>query len=300
MQDSALAVADRPDSYLGWSRRGKAGVPRYVAGTVIAALLLLVGPLLALPLVVLFDDYDTSTLGQTVVQLAGFVPLLVGTLLMVRWLHGRPGWSVGSRSGRPDLRHMGLGFIGGLLPTTAVVLVAGACGLVSVHWVGTDWLRWCGFALVVTPLVLVQTSAEEVLFRGYLTQFTHRLVTRAYLPVLVPSVVFAALHIGNVAQFGGGAAAMLPYLISALLYGWAAYRSGSLWIAIGLHWQNNISSVLLIGTPQDVLATVAPFELPMPPLTTVTLLTLTTALATLAVVEWTLRRPSRRAPDDPQ
>jgi hypothetical protein len=51
---------------------------------------------------------------------------------------------------------------------------------------------------------------------------------------------------------------LVPYLTMGLAFGWAAWRSGSLWLPLGMHWANNLSSVILLGLVGDVLPTVAP------------------------------------------
>jgi len=51
---------------------------------------------------------------------------------------------------------------------------------------------------------------------------------------------------------------MVRYLVSALLDAWFAYRTGSLWMSIDLHWANNLGSSVLIGTDVDVIPSMAP------------------------------------------
>lgn len=61
--------------------------------------------------------------------------------------------------------------------------------------------------------------------------------------VTIPAMMFALPHLGNLSSYPGSVPLKLaPYLTLGLLYGWAAYRSGSLWLSLGLHWSNNLAA----------------------------------------------------------
>jgi uncharacterized protein len=114
--------------------------------------------------------------------------------------------------------------------------------------------------------IFLQAGAEELLFRGNFTQFARRFTSHEFLFLGIPALLFAAPHIANIAALGGGPLAMAPYLVSGLLYGWAAYRSGSLWMSVALHLVNNYTSLVLIGTKGDSLPSVAPLLIEAPTL----------------------------------
>jgi len=103
----------------------------------------------------------------------------------------------------------------------------------------------------------IQTGAEEFMFRGYLPQAVYRFTTWPWLIYGIPSYLFAQLHMGNVGALGGGWLAYMPYFSIALLWGWLAWRTGSLWLGWGMHYANNVFLVLLIGSHDDVLQPVS-------------------------------------------
>ncbi len=158
-------------------------------------------------------------------------------------------------------------------------------GLYELDYVGIDWSRWLLVAAVTAPLILIQDSAEEMLFRGYLTQLVRSLTDRPVLFVSIPAMLFSIPHISNIHEFGGSITALLPYFLSGLLYGWAAWRSGSLLLGAGLHWANNLGGELLFGVEGDVIETVAPWVSDVPSLAVVTALTALNAVLTVAVLE---------------
>ncbi|WP_170423451.1 CPBP family intramembrane glutamic endopeptidase [Ruegeria arenilitoris] len=122
----------------------------------------------------------------------------------------------------------------------------------------STWLLLLPVSLVA---VLIQVSAEEVLFRGYMQQ---TLAARFRSPVIwlgIPSVLFAA---GHYAPGAAGDNALLVAIWSGLFGLLAAdltARSGTLGPAIALHLFNNMVALLFISLP-DSLSGLALFLLP--------------------------------------
>jgi membrane protease YdiL (CAAX protease family) len=141
--------------------------------------------------------------------------------------------------------------------------------------------------------IFVQASAEELLFRGYFTQFVRRFTSSRILFLGIPTLLFAAPHIANVASLGGGPFAMLPYLIAGLLYGWAAYRSGSLWMSVALHLVNNYTGLVVVGTRGDALPSAAPLLIESPSLAVGSAGVLFQAVLIALVLNYLMRRAGR-------
>lgn len=114
---------------------------------------------------------------------------------------------------------------------------------------GLPWLRWLALLPLALPLVMVQITSEELLFRGYLqsqlaARFAHPVVW-----ITLPALGFALLHY-DPATAGENAPV---YVLSAFVFGIAAAdltaRSGTLGPAFALHFAINVSA-LLITAPQ--------------------------------------------------
>ncbi|WP_170559598.1 CPBP family intramembrane glutamic endopeptidase [Ruegeria atlantica] len=122
----------------------------------------------------------------------------------------------------------------------------------------STWLLFLPLSLFA---VLIQTSAEEVLFRGYIQQ---SLAARFRSPIVwlgIPSVLFA---IGHYAPGAAGDNALLVAVWSAMFGLIAAdltARSGTLGPAIALHLFNNMVALLFISLP-DGLSGLALYLLP--------------------------------------
>lgn len=113
------------------------------------------------------------------------------------------------------------------------------------------WADWAGYLPFALPLLLVQVTAEETVFRGYLQQqlavrFRSRLAWMA-----MPAALFAALH-------WNPAAGQLVWLVlaAAFVFGLIAAdlvaRTGTLGAAIGLHLANNAFGLLVLGTEGSI------------------------------------------------
>ncbi len=113
-----------------------------------------------------------------------------------------------------------------------------------------------GLWLVLLPLsllvVLVQTSAEEILFRGYIQQ---GLAARFSSPLIwmgLPAVLFA---VGHYLPDQAGDNALLIGLWAGcfgLLTADLTARSGTLGPAIALHMFNNLTALLFIAFPESL------------------------------------------------
>jgi hypothetical protein len=283
-------------SYLEWSDRGRASIPRYLIGLLlIVVAFTMLGAIGAFPVTLIDPNYTDSLLESNLVLLLTFLVPFVAIPFITQLLHRRPYWSVGLARLRLEAWNLWCGFLVSILIGLVAYLILWALGTLDFQWVGFDWSQWLPLAVIGAVGIFIQAGTEEMLFRGYLTQFVRRMVKHPAVFLTIPALLFAAPHISNVAALGGGPLVMLPYFASGLLYGWAAWRTGSLWMALGLHWSNNLAGLLLVGVQGDVLKSVAPLQTSPPDLTTTTLIVVAQAVAAVAVLAPLIRRREARA-----
>ncbi len=112
-----------------------------------------------------------------------------------------------------------------------------------------DWMKWMPLAL---PLLFVQISAEELIFRGYLQQELGARYSSPLIWILVPSLVFGALH-WDTETFGDNA---ILIVIGTTLFGIFAAdvtaRTGNIGAAIGLHFTNNFFALFITSMQGDM------------------------------------------------
>lgn len=107
----------------------------------------------------------------------------------------------------------------------------------------TRWLAWLPLAL---PLLFLQISAEELVFRGYLQQQLAARFSARWIWFTLPAGVFGLLH------WDPEAGRNLPLLLlAAFAFGLVAAdlteRTGSLGAAMGFHFANNFLALLVVG-----------------------------------------------------
>lgn len=182
-----------------------------------------------------------SPLG-TLIILASFVGMGIGPLLAARVVHRRPLWSLFGPWARLR-RHF-------LVAAGLCALIYGASALVPVtvlpephHPLGL-WLSLLPLALLG---VLIQTGAEEVLFRGYIqTQLAARFASPMVWMVL-PSALFAVLHYQPDVYGAHALAVVGTVFLFALLAADLTARTGSIGAAWGFHFANNCAAILIVA-----------------------------------------------------
>lgn len=189
--------------------------------------------------------------GGMFVLLAGYAVLLVGSVVLARRLHNR---SLREITGPANV--MRRQFFATLKWVALLSFVT-----MLLPWDSTDsalsenlnlgmWLFWMPFALLG---LMIQITAEEVFFRGYL-QSQLIASTKSYtLGVLAASVLFGLGHLSGAAE---GTAAIFP-VVWAMLFGLLAgdltARSGTIGPACALHLMNN-ATAMLIAPQQDIMS----------------------------------------------
>lgn len=120
------------------------------------------------------------------------------------------------------------------------------------------WLALLPLSLLV---VLVQASAEEILFRGYVQQALAARFSSPLVWMVLPSVLFALGHYLP-AQAGENA---LPIAVWAGLFGILmadlTARAGTLGPAIAVHLVNNVTALVFVSLP-DTLSGLALYVVP--------------------------------------
>lgn len=124
--------------------------------------------------------------------------------------------------------------------------------------------RWMALLPFSVLAVLVQVSAEEVLFRGYLQQ---QLAARFRSPLIwmgLPTLLFAAGHYQP--ELMGSNAVLLAVWagVFGLLMADLTARAGSLGPAIAVHLANNLVAIVLVSVPDQLSGLalfLAPFEI---------------------------------------
>lgn len=158
---------------------------------------------------------------------------------------------------------------------------------------GLTPLRWLALLPLTLPAILIQTTSEELLFRGYLQSQLAARLPQAWVWLTVPSVLFALGHYAP-GTYGSAATSVA---IWAFLFGLAAAdltaRSGTLGPAIALHFVNNIVALALIA-PQGDMSGLALMVWPFGPSDTEALLRMLPMDLVTLLISWLAARLALR------
>ena len=189
---------------------------------------------------------DTTRWAGTAMFFLTFVGLHLGLAIALPLVHRRGYTSLFGPDQRLNVAHLGYGalvilamsaVLYGLLAVEHLVLPEGVPPEIERLRPTSDWLIGLVPALA---LILIQVSAEEVAFRGYLLQQLRARFRSPLIWAVLPAVVFGVLHFDPVTYGLVNAGA---YVVNAATMGTLAafvtVRTGNLGAAIGLHFANN-------------------------------------------------------------
>ena len=200
---------------------------------------------------------EADTPRAMLILLATFAGMALGPMAAARLLHHRPGGTLFGRAPVVLRDFVTAAAVAGAVLACAVLAWLILNDPVAALPVGT----WAALLPLSLLAVLVQTGAEEVLFRGYIQQ---QLAARFRSPVIwavLPAAVFGLLHYdpasaGDNAWLMVGAAGLFGLLAADL-----TARTGSLGAAWGFHFANNTVALVLIAT-EGTLTGLALFRTP--------------------------------------
>jgi membrane protease YdiL (CAAX protease family) len=203
--------------------------------------------------------FDPSLLGYIPYYLVinvGFLFFLFGIWLAVRLIHGRSMRSLVTARSSVSWRRVGFGFIVWALLLGIGTLVEYLISPESftVTFDASIFIPFAFLAIIITPL---QTTAEELFFRGYLVQ-AGSLISRNWIFLSIWSgVLFALPHISNPEVAANMVLVMLTFFVLGAFLAWISLKDGTIELAIGVHAANNLMAGLLVTFPESVLPTPA-------------------------------------------
>ena len=246
-------LTPQAERYLDLARQGRNEWWRYLLGAItIAFFWMILGyvPLLLL----LFVDVDQRLVEYLAVNFS-IVMMLAGLALAVKVIHRRPLASLITPEARMDWRRIGQAAL-------AWCVIAAVISLIE-HVLYPDryylsfnpgqFLVYLALVLVLTP---IQTTTEELVFRGYAMQGLGLLTRRPALVAVASSVIFTIPHLLNPEVHEHGVLIMAAnYFAIGMLLATVTLRDGRLELAIGVHAVNNVFLALVANYEGSALTT---------------------------------------------
>ncbi len=184
----------------------------------------------------------------------GHLAMLLGLFLAVRFLHKRPFRSLITTDIRINWRMVGLGF-GLYFALLIVFTLFDYVRSPETYELTRNPKRVLMLAPIVLILTPIQTTTEELVFRGYLLQGAGLLFRRFGFPALISAAIFTVPHLANPELAHGFWLVILYYFGIGLLFALITLKSNSLELAIGAHASVNLFSALIVNYSDSALNT---------------------------------------------
>ncbi|MEH6996394.1 type II CAAX endopeptidase family protein, partial [Neobacillus drentensis] len=169
-----------------------------------------------------------------------FLFWLLGLFVTIRFIHKRKFTSLITPNRKIDWTRIGFGFITyfvilGLTSIIDSLLNPGDYLLNDVRV--SDFLLLFVLVLVFTPL---QTTCEELFFRGYLLQLFGKWIHIPFLLSLIVGSIFGALHFTNPEMGYSPILVGANYLVTGFIWCYITAKTNSAELSIGAHAANNM------------------------------------------------------------
>jgi len=191
-------------------------------------------------------------------NLMPFAVLLVLLIVFVKFVHLRSFTSVVTSRKKVDWNRFFYGFVTWFLMTVFFLFIGYLLAPEEFVW---NFKPVPFFLLLTICIILIpiQTSLEELLFRGYLMQGIGILTKTRWVPLIVTSTLFGLMHILNpeVSKLGYGI--MGFYIGTGFLFGIITLLDEGAELALGIHAANNIAAAVLVASNWAVFQTDALF-----------------------------------------
>jgi membrane protease YdiL (CAAX protease family) len=263
----------QPLSYLDCAKQGNSSAWRYIFGTLsILFIWLIIGGFATAVLMIIFAVFqglDLADITQLIFDpgLLGYIPYYLvlnvgfiffyfGIWFTVRLIHRRSLRSVVTAKPSVSWRRIGVGFViwTGLLLVGTLLEYLVWPATFTITFEARVFIPFAILAILITP---IQTTAEELFFRGYLVQ-AGSLINRNWVFLSIWSgILFALPHFSNPEVAANTIVVLLTFFVLGAFLAWISLKDGRLELAIGVHAANNIMAGLVVTFPESVLPTPA-------------------------------------------
>ena len=257
-------------TYLDAALEGKNNWWRFlIAYPVIIITWFIVGaiPIFAVTAIVMLDDNPLTNIIASgfvgidpllnyAVTMISFIPLLLATLLVVRFLHQRPARTLVTPNGNVDWQRLFVGF-GIWFVLAAVMAVIESLLYPGRYTLTLDAAQLIPFAIFSILIVPVQTSSEEIFFRGYLVQNLGLKIRNPLALSLLSGILFTLPHLANPEIAENVWLVPLFYFSFGAFAAFITLRDNGLELALGMHAGNNLFASLFANYTNSALQTPA-------------------------------------------
>ncbi len=236
----------------------------YLLGSFILILFSFIGQLPMIPFLpseLPSPDADPMDIFKTIpsnlrlfLLLLSFAFVVPGIWLVVKKLHDLPIMSVLSSRKKIDLERVLYAFM--LWGTIVSAFVFLEYSLNSDNYVFNFKVKeFLILAVIAILFIPIQTSVEEIVFRGYLMQGFGYWLNSRFMALFLTSTVFGSLHLANPEITALGYEFVILYITVGFVLGIMTLMDDGLELALGFHAANNLIAALLVTADWTVFQT---------------------------------------------
>lgn len=264
-------------SYLEMASKGQNSVAKYfLAVLIILIMWQFVGAIPYLEFVVytLIDNNPVTDINQTTSRLVGVDPLLdyiflnltfiyflIGIYMAMKLVHKRSLKTLITPFEKISWKKIIIGFVvyGILVILGSVADYIAAPETYKISFDASKFFVGLPIILILTPL---QTTAEELFFRGYIIQNFGRKIKNTFILSAISGFIFMVPHLANPEVFKSTSmgifeslSGIIYYFIVGFIFSIVTIKTNSLEVAIGAHTVNNLIGALAVGFTDSVFQT---------------------------------------------
>lgn len=191
--------------------------------------------------------------------LISFVFIMLGVVLVVRYLHGQTMLSITTSRDKIDWKRVGFSFFIWSVFTIVSTLLFYFSNP-NDFIVNFKPIPFAILVIIGVLLIPIQTSSEEYIFRGYLMQGFANLAKNKWFPLLMTSVIFGGMHIFNPEVSKIGHIVLVYYIGTGFFLGIITLMDEGMELALGFHAANNLVGALLVTSDWSAFQTNSIFK----------------------------------------
>jgi len=193
--------------------------------------------------------------------LISFIPLLLAPILLHRFLLRGKVKELFTRSGRSfagEVRIGALVMLGLILASSIPDFIFNNS---DYKW-SFDLEKFLPYLVIALLLIPMQTTAEEVFYRGWIQQRLEKGARSIWLVSTIGGLLFALPHLANPEVSGNIALPIIGYGSTGFMLTWVTMRDKSMGLAVGAHAANNLSAGLLVSSIDSALSSASLYVTP--------------------------------------
>lgn len=191
--------------------------------------------------------------------LISYVAALGGVYFVVRFLHHQKFMSIVTGRKKMDWKRVLFSFSIWTVVTVVSTLVTYYLNPLDFK-INFQPVPFLILFIIAALLIPIQTTVEELVFRGYLMQGFANLSRNKWIPLVMTSTIFGLLHLSNPEVLKLGNIIMVYYIGTGLLLGIITLMDDGMELALGFHAANNLIGALLVTSDWSAFQTYSIFK----------------------------------------